>query len=372
MTCDLDDLRFHVIFSQWYQINLSRAFRQMLPVARAKHLTKATFDDPSKSSSWTTNLNSTNNDMSTQSLNNGDQPPPTIFPDPLIIEPRHDHKSALIVLHGYGDTAFQFALGRQGFLMLKLPDGRVIAEHLPNTRFVFPQAPTRYSKRFKMDIPAWFDIYSWDSDDHQDWQVDGLSETTEYIHGLIGKESEIVGSKNVFLAGLSMGCAAACIGALVHIGREPTVKLGGIIGMSGWLPLRHDMLNSIEVIEPANETTAFATGIVTLSKTLGLECAVHSEISVTPWLILHGTIDEKVDVKHGAEIVECLREMDLDVTYKEYSELEHWMSGEELDDIVKFIVTHRNETRGVSVQPARHGKPLKDFMSLFRRGSAGK
>lgn len=284
--------------------------------------------------------------MSTQPPTARDQNSATNFPDPAIVPSLQEHKSTLIVLHGYGDTAAQFAQGEEGFLTLQLPDGRTIAEHLPNTKFIFPQAPERYSQRFKDDITAWFDVYSWDSDEHQEWQIEGLKQTVGYISALVNKEAEVVGSKNVFLAGLSMGCAAALVTAMYLEAKG--IQLGGVIGMSGWLPFLETIKKGIEWWTIGDEETAWK-GIKDLFGVLDLDdklvCGYFADECSVPFLITHGEIDETVDVKHGRDIVDCLRRMECDVVYKEYPALEHWMSGEELDDVVEFVTADTQGTQ---------------------------
>ncbi len=63
-------------------------------------------------------------------------------------------------------------------------------------------------------------------------QIEGLRETSAYIHGLMRDAIEEVGAGNVVLGGLSQGCAAAFV-ALLTCDRE---GMFGTFGMCGWLP----------------------------------------------------------------------------------------------------------------------------------------
>ena len=67
----------------------------------------------------------------------------------------------------------------------------------------------------------------------EELQIEGLRESTAYIHGLMRMAIEEVGAKNVMLGGLSQGCAAALIALLTWDEEE----IRGMFGMCGWLPL---------------------------------------------------------------------------------------------------------------------------------------
>lgn len=69
--------------------------------------------------------------------------------------------------------------------------------------------------------------------------IDGLRETTAYLHTLIREEIALLraaggGSRDIVLGGLSQGCAASLVAAALWDGEE--WPLGAVVGMCGWLP----------------------------------------------------------------------------------------------------------------------------------------
>jgi pimeloyl-ACP methyl ester carboxylesterase len=65
-------------------------------------------------------------------------------------------------------------------------------------------------------------------------QISGLGKTVRYLHDLVAQEAELVGGvQNVVLGGISQGCAASLVAALVWEGDD---RLGAVVGMCGWLP----------------------------------------------------------------------------------------------------------------------------------------
>jgi predicted esterase len=195
----------------------------------------------------------------------------------------------------------------------------------------------------------------------EELQIDGLRETSAYIHELLRQEIKIVGSAgNVVLGGLSQGCAASLISLLLWDG-EP---LAAAVGMCGWLPFRTDMENTtrgvedIEVEEedfnpfanpedndnPSNIDNSSSVdppiqAVAYLREELGIPVlpSLHLPFQRTPLFLGHGSEDEKVPVKLGREAASCLSAMTMDVSWKEYEALEHWYSASMLQDLVDFV-----------------------------------
>ena len=89
-----------------------------------------------------------------------------------------------------------------------------------------------------MRMPAWFDIYEFgDFNARQDRP--GLLRSVATVHDLIRKEIQTHGisSDRVVVGGFSQGCAIALLSGLMS-----DVKLGGIVGLSGFVPLREDIM----------------------------------------------------------------------------------------------------------------------------------
>lgn len=73
-------------------------------------------------------------------------------------------------------------------------------------------------------------------------QVQGLRETSAFLHDLLSQEIEIVQAEDVVLIGLSQGCAASIIATLLWEGEA----FGALVGMCGYLPFRKGMHDCIE------------------------------------------------------------------------------------------------------------------------------
>lgn len=277
------------------------------------------------------------------------------YPPPLIVEPSSGtHLSTWIILHGRGDRAHSFALGPLGLLNIPLPNGKTLPQHLPATRFVFPTASHRRARVFEeMSITQWFDIYSWNSLEHLDWQREGLKQTTEWVHELVRREGELVGGVgNVVLGGLSQGCASVLVSVLLWSGR----RLGGMFGLSGWLPFRHvlegevrdedveeeeeGMGGSFGEHEGSGKQNRYQRAVKALCEELEVDVVESEVMKQIPIFIAHGGMDEKVDTHLGSEAAECLKKLGCNVQYKEYSTLVHWMRGDELSDVADFVDLH--------------------------------
>lgn len=286
----------------------------------------------------------------------------SLYLEPLIVGPASGvHKQSWIVLHGRGDNAHSFAKGIMGFLNIPLPDGRTLDQHLPDVKFVFPTASYRRAKTFKrIPITQWFDIYSWNSTEHLDWQVEGLRETTAWVHRLMRREIEAVGAENVVLGGLSQGCASALISLLLW--KAEPIK--AVFGMSGWLPFQHVLqlaaepelkddvferestTNNISDVPP--EHNIYGKAVRSLCQELDVDIVEGEMAKKIPIFIAHGGEDEKVDTHLGSDAADCLRKLGCNVWYREYPTLVHWMRGDELSDIVDFLNLHGSQAGTVS------------------------
>jgi predicted esterase len=298
------------------------------------------------------------------------------YPEVLVREPLSgSHRQSLILLHGRGSSAAKFG---PVLLETKIPGFGSLPEALPHAKFIFPTASRRRARIFKrMPIRQWFDYWSLQKpEDREELQADGLRETSEYIHGLLRKEVELVGADNVVLGGLSQGCAASLVALLLWDG-EP---LAGGVGMCGWLPYRKMMENAFldekgeENAEEGEGGDIFSRfdddegsadersggGKVEDGEALPLRKAVEcmcDELQVsrvpvvsaqatepkmwkTPLFIGHGILDEKVPVGLGHLATVLMKAMNVDAHWKEYSDLGHWYSDAMLGDFIVFLRTH--------------------------------
>lgn len=206
----------------------------------------------------------------------------------------------------------------------------------------------------------------------EELQIEGLRETTLYLHELLRSEIALVpgGAKNVVLGGLSQGCAASLVALLLWEGEE----LGAVIGMCGRLPFDESLIAEIED-EGGNDENdelgfdPFATdaghtqdlvqktedspargAIGWLREQLDLPAVKMSSgifpVQRIPIFLGHGAQDEKVSIELGWRAVQCLDKVGAEICWKEYHDLAHWYSPDMLKDMVHFL----SEVLGVQDQ----------------------
>ncbi|WP_323011884.1 carboxylesterase [Castellaniella sp.] len=200
---------------------------------------------------------------------------------------------SVIWLHGLGADGHDFEP-----IVPDLADPR-----LPAIRFVFPHAPVRpVTLNQGMPMRAWYDLYGLDRDARED--VDGIRATRRAVEALITREAERgVPHKNIVLAGFSQGCAMA-----LYTGLRLDDSLAGILGLSGYLPLRN---------------------------TLAAEH--HPANAQTPVFLAHGTQDMVVPLTYAEISRDVLEGLGQPLQWQTYP-MPHGLHPQELDDIREFLV----------------------------------
>jgi len=335
------------------------------------------------------------------------------FLQPLVYAPLIlPHKHTIIMLHGRGDTARSFAaflfmmpLHTEYLASLAItldtnapgslgmtaagsdrPNTKTESEvraakdesqglrvAFPHARFVFPSAPERSVATLKGSTrPQWFDVWSLQRPMEQvDIQVDGIRETTMYLHDLIRNEAQLLdqrgGSRAMALGGLSQGCASSLIAAIMYEEQgERQGRLGAVFGMCGWLPLGDIIMGT--TMEATDEVaTLFATnteedGIAQIQTAsvanpellLKARSRLHSflriptqimhepneaaiDFQATPVFLGHGRMDRQIPIQLGEAAASCMEQMGARVAWHEYKTLGHWYSPEMLTDLAKFL-----------------------------------
>ena len=273
--------------------------------------------------------------------------------DPLIVTPTLSHKQTFVILHGRGSDAQNFG---PVLLDTKLPDGQTIQGVFPHAKFVFPTASRRravvYNRSF---INQWFDNWTLDKPlKKEELQIEGLRETSAYIHGLLQKENAIVGAKNVVLGGLSQGCAASLVSLLIWEG-EP---FAAQFGMCGWIPFRTHIADNVSLDEMSDkaddgepdpfardpedsleELSPAAQAVAYLREELDLPAKSKPSMAFqhVPLFLGHGVDDEKVPFSQGKDTVDLMKCLGIDVTWKEYEGLAHWYSSAMLGHLVGWL-----------------------------------
>ena len=138
------------------------------------------------------------------------------------IETAPNPTASIIVLHG---------LGADGNDFVPVAEELDLASVGP-VRFVFPHGPTRpVTINGGYVMRAWYDILGTDLARREDEA--GLRESQALVEELIaGETARGIKSSRIVLAGFSQGCAMTFMAGLRH--KE---RLGGLLGMSGYLPL---------------------------------------------------------------------------------------------------------------------------------------
>ena len=313
------------------------------------------------------------------------------YPAPLIFPSTSTHTHTLIVLHGRGSNATNFSTS---FLSARTSSNHTLQQLFPGLKFIFPTAKKRRAVRYNRSwTNQWFDNYSLeDPAKRQELVYDGLRESAGFIHELIRSELEIVGARNVVLAGLSQGCAMGLHALLSFEGdgeqgsdsgagpeghdgstrNGEATPLGGFIGMSGWLPLAHDISEEAwpahvcededffandegprEVDTPEKRQIRAANVVRDIVDLTALSTGSKKSpcFARTPVFLGHGMGDGKVNICLGERAYRILERLEIPVTWKTYDFGHWWKEPEEIDDIVSFLqekvgVQMMNEVRG--------------------------
>lgn len=205
-----------------------------------------------------------------------------------------DPVASVIVLHGLGADGNDFVpVARE----LDLATAGAV-------RFVFPHAPVipvtingGYAMR------AWYDILGADLVQREDEA--GLRKSLAGVDALIDREkARGVPAHRILLAGFSQGCAMALLTGLRH--RE---RLGGIVGLSGYLPL-------------AATTNAER----------------HASNASTPIFLAHGRTDQVIPIARAIASRDALKALGYEVEWHEYP-MAHTVSMEEIADLGRWMVS---------------------------------
>ncbi|CAM5199474.1 carboxylesterase [Oligella ureolytica] len=203
---------------------------------------------------------------------------------------------SVIWMHGLGANANDF---------VPVPPYFRLPKNL-NIRFVFPNAPAipvTINNGYVM--PAWYDILTMDIGGKREDEA-GIRKSIEDINALIEREIERgIPAENIFLIGFSQGSAMA-----LSTGLRYPKKLGGIVGLSGYLPI---LEKTADEREPANQDT--------------------------PILMVHGSLDQVVQVSRGEQSRDHLKELGYEVEWHDYP-MQHEICAEEIRDINDFLSAH--------------------------------
>ena len=205
------------------------------------------------------------------------------------LEPKSNTtKSIVVFLHGYG---------ADGADLLSI--GNVLADHLPDTLFIAPDAPTKCQMSpFGFQ---WFPIPEMDGSSISEAviELDRICTfTNEWINQVIAKEG--VNSKDVFLFGFSQGTMLS-----LYLGPQREQTLGGVIGFSG--------------------------------KLINIESFKSKIVSLPPVLLVHGDQDAVVSPSYLQEAFKELEALNFEVRRHLSFGVAHGIAPDGLKEALKFI-----------------------------------
>ncbi|KAN0092442.1 alpha/beta-hydrolase [Hyaloscypha variabilis] len=265
------------------------------------------------------------------------------------------HKTTLILLHGTSQTGPELADLFLSFPIpspipsptdISIPNTTTLPNLLPNTKFIFPTGAPKATTVFGGKVTnSWFDIQIFsDRTVGEEKGVEGLGESVEYLRGVVEGEVEMLvrggvvreeAGRRVVVGGFSSGAALAVMGLLSGVWEG----IGGVVGLSGWLPFRRQ----IEEVLGGNEEQGVEErrGVVE-GYVRGLLGSDEEEKEVRrvggrKVLLCHGVRDVKMRHEWGLEMKKALEGIGMEVEWKPHLELEHWICGEEMLDVVKFL-----------------------------------
>ncbi len=213
----------------------------------------------------------------------------------VVSEPKGPVRASVIWFHGLGADGHDFE-----FIVPQLG-----VQQSFGVRFIFPHAPYRAITLYEgMQMRAWFDVLTFDRLTPMDEQ--GLEHSRAFANALIAAElANGLHSEQIILAGFSQGAALA-----MHAGLRYPQSLGGIVALSGFLPLADRLPQEGSV---ANQKT--------------------------PVFLAHGMQDAVLPFACADLANIALKTNHNPVTRRDYRTLAHTVSAEEERDIGLFLTT---------------------------------
>ena len=201
--------------------------------------------------------------------------------------------TTLIILHGLGADGGDFVPVCKAMDLSPLGDVRYI---LPNA----PERPVTVNGDYVMR--AWYDIFGFGGASRED--DEGLRASQALVQELIQRERERgIAASRIVLMGFSQGCAMTLMTGLRH-----GETLGGLIGLSGYLPLA--------------PTTA---------------AEQHTANLATPIFLAHGRSDDIVGIDRAMASRDALAAIGHTVDWHDYA-MAHSLCMEEIDDIRNWLL----------------------------------
>ncbi|KAF2738234.1 acyl-protein thioesterase 1 [Polyplosphaeria fusca] len=233
--------------------------------------------------------------------------PPVIVPP--LQTPDHPSKSAaFIFIHGLGDEA----TGVENIAHQFQSAGK-----LPHMSWIFPNAlENRDAMKTAWYLPTPLSPYPSSRPELDDPEDEaGIKSSMDYLVSLINDlVSQGVSEKRVVIGGFSQGCAMAL---LISLTSKYAGRLGGLVGLSGYLPL--------------------VDRIPLMREEAGVARHVDDDVEM---FLARGTRDMLVPKRHFRIATEALSSLGVKeekLIVREYEGMGHVISGPELRDMSQWL-----------------------------------
>ncbi|KAI0509612.1 phospholipase/Carboxylesterase [Xylaria bambusicola] len=220
---------------------------------------------------------------------------------PISIAAKATHTATVIFLHGLGDS---------GRGWIPAVADWVRGKKLDHVKWVLPHAPHVPITAFQgMPVPGWFDIHALNGGiegfrARQD--EPGLLRTRDYVNSLIKAEVDAgIPANRIILGGFSQGGAIALLAGLTA-----KVKLGGVLGLSTWLPIDSKFSSLVQESDLNHETLVY---------------------------MAHGMEDRVVPTVLGQMSYELLKKQNFTVTMSLFPFMEHSTCPDEFVEVENFL-----------------------------------
>lgn len=286
-----------------------------------------------------------------------------------VVMPSARHTHTVILLHDVASSGNMF--GRDLMRAARTSSGKTLDHLFPGVRFVFPTAQRRPCCALdQLKVSLWFDMARFQEPSfRQNLQRDGLCASTRQIVVLLHWEMRLVPAANILIGGLGQGCAMSLV-VLLSLG----FRLGGIIGMSGYLPFQFELqMNTaddssteddddyddvddddddqeyqddecrengsngdVEPQDPAVRAQIFERSLLQMKNA---DFPTKDKTScATPIFLGHGADDTAVPCELGEQAAAAMRSVEYQVEWRRYPGLGHgYHVPREIDDIVDFF-----------------------------------
>lgn len=211
-----------------------------------------------------------------------------------------EHTHTVILLHELGNNGDTFC---SNFFSHPKVGQRSLSGIYPTIKWIFVSAKRGDPARFEEPIHQWFNMWNFrEPESRKDLQVRGLITSIKSIREFIEDESDNVPEERIFLGGHSQGYATAILLLLAR-----GTRLGGFIGLCGWLPFEKEIRAIAEAIfEGLALTNSLAIKLRDFFE-FPWDPFPSESVLATPVLLSHSQDNEIVPSEHVGKLCEILR-----------------------------------------------------------------